>query len=49
MSSTLIALVGLIYLAVCIDLYFKGNTGLSIAFLGYAIGNVGLFLETVTK
>jgi hypothetical protein len=49
MSSTLIALIGLVYLGVCVDLFFKGSTGLSIAFLGYAIGNVGLYLETVTK
>jgi len=49
MSSTLIAIIGLIYLGVCVDLFFKGSTGLSIAFLGYAIGNVGLYLETVTK
>jgi hypothetical protein len=49
MSSTLIAIIGVIYLGVCVDLFFKGDTGLSIAFLGYAIGNVGLYLETVTK
>ncbi len=49
MSSTLIAIIGLVYLAVCVDLFLKGSTGLSIAFLGYAIGNVGLYLETITK
>lgn len=46
MSSTLIALIGLVYLVVSVDLLFKGDTGLSVAFFGYAIGNVGLYLET---
>jgi hypothetical protein len=49
MSSTLIAIIGVVYLGVCIDLFFKGSVGLSIAFLGYAIGNVGLYLETMNK
>jgi hypothetical protein len=49
MSSTLIAIIGVIYLGVCIDLFLKGSVGLSIAFLGYAIGNVGLYLETMNK
>jgi len=49
MSSTLIAIIGVIYLGVCIDLFLKGSVGLSIAFLGYAIGNVGLCLETLNK
>jgi hypothetical protein len=49
MSSTLIAIIGVVYLGVCIDLFFKGSTGLSIAFLGYAIGNVGMCMETMNK
>jgi len=49
MSSTLIAIIGVVYLGVAIDLLFKGSLGLSIAFLGYAIGNVGLYLETMNK
>jgi hypothetical protein len=49
MSSTLIAIIGVVYLGVCIDLFLKGSLGLSIAFLGYAIGNVGMYMETLHK
>lgn len=45
MSSWLIAVIGVVYLVVAVDLFHKGQLGLSIAFLGYALGNVGLFLE----
>jgi hypothetical protein len=45
MSSWLIAVIGVVYLVVAVDLYIKGQVGLSIAFLGYSLGNVGLFME----
>ena len=45
MSSTLIAIVGVVYAVVAVDLIIKGNTGLGIAFVGYALGNVGLCME----
>jgi hypothetical protein len=45
MSSWLIAIIGVVYLFVAVDLYIKGQLGLSIAFLGYSLGNVGLFME----
>jgi hypothetical protein len=45
MSSWLIACIGVVYTIVAIDLLRKGQVGLGIAFIGYAIGNVGLFLE----
>jgi hypothetical protein len=45
MSSWLIAVIGVVYLFVAVDLYIKGQIGLSIAFLGYSLGNVGLFME----
>ena len=45
MSAWLIAVVGIVYTVVAVDLLIKGNTGLGIAFVGYALGNVGLFLE----
>ena len=45
MSSWLIAVIGVVYLFVAVDLYIKGQLGLSIAFLGYSLGNVGLFME----
>ncbi len=48
MSSWLIAVIGVVYLVVAVDLFFfKANPGLGIAFFGYAIGNVGLYLETM--
>ena len=45
MSAWLIAMVGVIYAVVAVDLIVKGNTGLGIAFVGYALGNVGLYME----
>jgi hypothetical protein len=47
MAAWLIAAMGLVYLVVSVDLLFKGNAGLGIAFIGYAIGNVGLTLEAM--
>lgn len=48
MSGWLIALVGVIYLIVAIDLLLvKKDVGLSIAFLGYTIGNIGLYMKAV--
>jgi hypothetical protein len=45
MSAWLIAVVGIVYTVVAVDLLIKGNMGLGIAFVGYALGNVGLYLE----
>jgi hypothetical protein len=45
MSAWFIAAVGVVYAVVAIDLIVKGNTGLGIAFVGYALGNVGLYME----
>lgn len=47
MSAWLIALIGIVYAFVAIDLMIKGNTGLGIAFVGYAIGNIGLTMEAL--
>lgn len=44
MSGPLIALTGLIYLYVSADQFRRGNSGMGIAYLGYAFANVGLFL-----
>jgi len=44
MSAWLIAFIGVVYLVVAVDLLLKGNTGLGIAFVGYSLGNVGLYL-----
>ena len=45
MAAWLIAGVGIVYLIVAVDLLVRGNWGLGIAFLGYCLGNVGLYLE----
>ena len=44
MAAWLIALVGVVYAVVAVDLLRVGNIGLGIAFIGYSIGNVGLYL-----
>lgn len=44
MSTTLVALIGLVYLGVAIDQLLKGAVGPAIMFLGYAIGNAGLLM-----
>ena len=44
MSSWLIAILGGVYAVVAADLLWRGNIGLGIAFIGYSIGNVGLYL-----
>jgi len=44
MSTWAIALCGLLYLATAVDLYLKGKYGLSLTFLAYAVGNVGLLM-----
>jgi hypothetical protein len=46
MSQWLIALIGVVYLIVAADLFRKGQIGLAIAFLGYSLGNIGLYLES---
>ena len=45
MSASLIAVIGVVYLVVAGSLFMEGKTGLAVAFLGYALGNVGLFME----
>jgi hypothetical protein len=46
MSSWLVASVGVIYLLTAIDSFFKNNMGLGVAFLGYSIGCIGLWIQT---
>lgn len=45
MASWLIAFIGVVYTVVAVQLLITGKTGLGIAFIGYAIGNVGLYME----
>jgi hypothetical protein len=44
MSSWLIALVGMIYVVVCLDLYRRGKFDLALMFLGYAVAQAGVWL-----
>lgn len=44
LSGWLIAVVGVIYLAVAIDQYSKDAVGMAITYLGYAAANVGMFM-----
>ena len=44
MSGWLIALTGLVYFYVSCEQLYKGNTGMFIAYLGYAFSNIGLYL-----
>lgn len=44
MAPSLIILVAVIYLAVAADLYRQRQHGLALAFLAYAVSNVGLFI-----
>jgi len=43
-SGWLIILTGAIYAYVCYDQAMKGNTGMCLAYGGYAFSNIGLFL-----
>ncbi len=47
MSSTLIAIVTLIYLGVCASEWHSGNTAMALVFFGYAVANVGLIWQTL--
>jgi len=43
MSVSLIILVGLIYLYVAVDQLLKGNLGMGICYLSYAVAQVGWY------
>ena len=43
-ASWLIAGIGVVYLVVAVQLLLQGKVGLGVAFLGYSLGNVGLYL-----
>ena len=47
MSPPLIIIVTLIYLGVAVSEYSNGRKGLAIMFVGYALANIGLIVETV--
>lgn len=41
----MILIVSAMYLYVAFDQYRKGDTGLGIAFFGYALSNLGMFVK----
>jgi hypothetical protein len=45
MSQALIIVTGLIYTVIAVDQFIKGGTGPSIMFLGYALANIGVYLQ----
>jgi hypothetical protein len=45
MSASLIAIVTFIYFGVTISEYAHGHNGMALAFLGYAIANIGLIWQ----
>lgn len=45
MSSTTILLIGCVYLYIALDKLYRGDIGLGIAFFGWAVSNVGLFMN----
>ena len=46
MSSTLIAIIGLVYLYIAGEQAYKGEYPTAVMYIGYTIGNVGLFFLT---
>lgn len=46
MSGEMILLVSAAYLYVAFQQYRKGDIGLGIAFFGYAISNLGMFIKS---
>jgi hypothetical protein len=47
MNSWLIGFIGCVYTLVAIQFFMKGQVGMGISFLGYALGNVGLVMVTL--
>ncbi len=45
MSHTLIAAIGVAYVGIALDQYLKGNTGVWLMFLGYALAQAGVYLQ----
>jgi hypothetical protein len=45
MSSVLILCVGMVYAVVAFDQWSKGDGGMAIAWLGYALANCGLAMS----
>jgi hypothetical protein len=46
MSSWLILAIAVVYLVIALDLFTKGQTAMAITFVGFCLGNFGLYLQT---
>ena len=44
MAAWLIAVIGVVYLVVAVQLLLQGKIGLGVAFLGYSFSNIGLWM-----
>lgn len=49
MSYSLVAVTTVIYLMTAVSLLSEGRVGLCVAFTGYAIANVGIILDILSK
>lgn len=49
MSATLIGITTVIYMGVAISFFVDGRVGMGGTFVGYAIANIGLIYDAVTK
>ena len=47
MNAWLIAVIGIVYTIVATKFMIDGRIGLGVAFIGYAIGNIGLVIVTL--
>jgi hypothetical protein len=43
-SAWLIIVTGVIYTYIAAEQGYKGNTGMAVCYIGYALGNVGLYM-----
>jgi hypothetical protein len=44
-SHTLIAAIGVAYICIAVEQGYKGGWGVSVMFVGYAIGQVGVWMQ----
>lgn len=46
MSSWLILAIAVVYLVIAVDLLIQGQSALAVTFVGFCLGNLGLYLQT---
>lgn len=49
MSTSLIITVGLIYFAVSLEQFWKGNAAIGYMYFGYAFANIGAYMLVMEK